>query len=271
MIVKFIGAVIFALGLWILYAFESASASESLHLLFWPAIALTFLSPIGLLLLSCDREQLIDTFHFLVFESLGRTRRLLDEEFQLLRSLGSQYYASGPRAFEVSGRELSPHIQRTLERLLIRVPLVDAYDLLERDRDQLAERFESSLSFLSLGGRLAPSVGMLGTIIGMSQLLAHLREPENIGNRMSVALLTTFYGLFFSLAIWTPLHHHLNRLLSLKMRSFDQALHWLELLQKRKPADYMMSTEAAHANSPRGAKTDLESSSAQTAPSQAYI
>jgi flagellar motor component MotA len=66
-----------------------------------------------------------------------------------------------------------------------------------------------------------------------------LKEPENIGSSMSVALVTTFYGLFFSLALWTPLQNHLNRLLDLKLRSFEQALHWLDLLQKRNPAAYL--------------------------------
>jgi chemotaxis protein MotA len=176
---------------------------------------------------------------FFRHDSIGNARKNLDKEFSVLRKMGTDYYAVGAKAFDRQDFEVSPHIVRTLERLAIRVPIQDAYDLLERDRDQLIGRLEQSISLFTLGVRLAPSVGMLGTIIGMSQLLSHLKEPENIGSSMSVALVTTFYGLFFSLALWTPLQNHLNRLLDLKLRSFEQALHWLDLLQKRKPAAYL--------------------------------
>jgi flagellar motor component MotA len=239
MIIKFLGAVIFGAALWLLYRFEQADMAAGFQLFFWPAMLVTFVGPIGLLLFSTDLEQIQSVLGFFFHESIGRSRRHLDQEYTLLRRLGGEFYARGPRAFEVKGPEISIHISRMLERLSIRIPMVDAFDMLERDRDQVADRIEQGISMVTLGGRLAPSVGMLGTIIGMSQLLSHLKDPENIGASMSVALLTTFYGLFFSLALWTPLQNHLHRLLDLKMRSFDQALHWLDLMQKRKPADYM--------------------------------
>lgn len=239
MIIKFFGALIFGASLWVLYRYEQLGMSTGFQLLFWPAMILTFAGPIGMLMFSSDLEQIKSTLGFFFQESLKRSRRHLDGEYALLRRLSGEYYARGARAFEVKGVDVSPHIARMLERLSIRIPMMDAVDLLERDRDQVADRLEQSIALMTLGGRLAPSIGMLGTIIGMSQLLSHLKDPENIGGSMSVALLTTFYGLFFSLTFWTPLQNHLNRLLDMKMRSFDQALHWLELLQKRKPADYL--------------------------------
>jgi chemotaxis protein MotA len=239
MIVKLWGIVIFVSSLAFLYYFEQNAVTEHFHLLFWPAILLTLMGPIGLLLLSTDAEQLKSLVDFFRRDSISNARRNLDTESSVLRQLGTDYYALGAKAFHRQDFEVSPHLARTLERLAIRVPIQDAYDLLERDRDQLVARLEQSISLFTLGVRLAPSVGMLGTIIGMSQLLSHLKEPENIGASVSVALVTTFYGLFFSLALWTPLQNHLNRLLDLKIRSFEQGLHWLDLLQKRKPSAYL--------------------------------
>jgi flagellar motor component MotA len=239
MIVKFIGAAIFAASLFVLYHAEQTGLLPEFRLIFWPAIILTLIGPFGLLLLSTDFEQLKETFQFMFRESLRGSRKHIDQEYALLRKLGGDFYIRGPRVFAVKDASVSTSIAKMLEKLSIRIPMIDAIDLLERDRDQVADRLEQSIALLALGSRLSPSVGMLGTIIGMSQLLSHLKEPENIGPSMSVALLTTFYGLFFSLSLWTPLQNHLHRLLDLKMRSFDQALHWLELLQKRKPADYL--------------------------------
>ena len=44
----------------------------------------------------------------------------------------------------------------------------------------------------------APSFGMMGTLIGLVQMLRQLSNPENIGPAMAVALLTTFYGMLLS-------------------------------------------------------------------------
>lgn len=50
----------------------------------------------------------------------------------------------------------------------------------------------------------APAFGMLGTLIGLIQMLAELNNPDNIGPAMAVALLTTFYGSFLATMIFLP-------------------------------------------------------------------
>ncbi len=51
----------------------------------------------------------------------------------------------------------------------------------------------------------APSFGMIGTLIGLVQMLSHLSNPETIGPAMSVALLTTFYGMLLATLIFLPI------------------------------------------------------------------
>jgi len=51
----------------------------------------------------------------------------------------------------------------------------------------------------------APSFGMIGTLIGLVQMLSHLSDPETIGPAMSVALLTTFYGMLLATLIFLPI------------------------------------------------------------------
>lgn len=54
-------------------------------------------------------------------------------------------------------------------------------------------------------GIYAPAFGMLGTLIGLVQMLSQLQDPSNIGPAMAVALLTTFYGSFFSTMFFLPI------------------------------------------------------------------
>lgn len=51
----------------------------------------------------------------------------------------------------------------------------------------------------------APSFGMLGTLIGLIQMLSRMDDPDVIGPAMAVALLTTFYGSMMATMIFLPI------------------------------------------------------------------
>ena len=51
----------------------------------------------------------------------------------------------------------------------------------------------------------APAFGMIGTLIGLVQMLNHLTNPSGIGPAMAIALLTTFYGVLLSTLFFLPI------------------------------------------------------------------
>ena len=53
-------------------------------------------------------------------------------------------------------------------------------------------------------GTYAPAFGMLGTLIGLIQMLSMMQDPSSIGPAMAVALLTTFYGSLLSTLFFLP-------------------------------------------------------------------
>lgn len=54
-------------------------------------------------------------------------------------------------------------------------------------------------------GDMAPAFGMIGTLIGLVQMLANLSDPAAIGPAMAIAMLTTFYGAVLANLIAIPL------------------------------------------------------------------
>jgi len=89
--------------------------------------------------------------------------------------------------------------------------LVDGQDS-QKIRDQLTletqylqERHASGKKILEFMGSSAPAFGMIGTLIGLVQMLRNLSSPEAIGSGMAVALLTTFYGAFAANLFFIPL------------------------------------------------------------------
>jgi chemotaxis protein MotA len=53
-------------------------------------------------------------------------------------------------------------------------------------------------------GAFSPAFGMVGTLIGLVQMLLNLENPKAVGPAMAVALLTTFYGAFFAYLFFLP-------------------------------------------------------------------
>ncbi len=60
-------------------------------------------------------------------------------------------------------------------------------------------------------GEYCPAFGMVGTLIGLIQMLADLSDPSSIGPKMAVAMITTFYGSLFANLFFLPMSNKLTR------------------------------------------------------------
>lgn len=76
---------------------------------------------------------------------------------------------------------------------------------LETEIDYLKLRHFNIQDVFKKMGTYAPAFGMLGTLIGLIQMLTQLANPETIGPAMAVALLTTFYGSLISTLFCLPI------------------------------------------------------------------
>ena len=59
--------------------------------------------------------------------------------------------------------------------------------------------------FFTQAGTYAPAFGMIGTLIGLIQMLNNLDDPSKIGSGMATALITTFYGALLANLAFLPL------------------------------------------------------------------
>lgn len=91
-------------------------------------------------------------------------------------------------------------------------------NILETELIFLEERHQQGQGMLEAMGAYAPAFGMIGTLIGLINMLQSLDDPSTIGPQMSVALITTFYGSFLSNVFFLPLAQ------KLKIRSGSEVL-----------------------------------------------
>jgi chemotaxis protein MotA len=75
--------------------------------------------------------------------------------------------------------------------------------------------------------RTTPAVGLMGTIVGLVNMLINLRNFEQLGPAMAVAQLATFYGLILAYGIWSPFGRRIEnygRNLSVSSRLLERGL-----------------------------------------------
>ena len=257
MITKILGMLILVGSLGIVYEFESSSALTGIWRIFhWPALVLTGIGPVGLILLCTDRKILWKSIKMFFGPSPLALVKKHERALSALQNISQDLYTQGVKPLEaLDVKKFSPLFKRTVARLSVKMPTKDIRDLVRHEKERAEMKLAQNVNFFALGVRLAPSVGMLGTILGMVRLLSALQDPSQIGSHMGLALLTTFYGLFFSLAIWTPIQQRMERLLEAELFWYDQVIHYLELLEARKPAQYFADlSEEAFRKKAQGAK-----------------
>jgi chemotaxis protein MotA len=96
---------------------------------------------------------------------------------------------------------------------------VDAIEqILDVEIEYTKNRHEQGAEIFFKFGEYAPALGLIGTLIGLVQMLATMDDPSSIGPAMAVALLTTFYGALLANVVFNPIAG------KLKTRSVDEVL-----------------------------------------------
>jgi len=91
-------------------------------------------------------------------------------------------------------------------------------EILETEVSYLEERHKTGADIVAVLGTLAPAMGMIGTVIGLVQMLQTMSDPSSIGPAMAVALLTTLYGAILANLVFNPMSG------KLKTRSKEEIL-----------------------------------------------
>ncbi|QUH26285.1 flagellar motor protein [Serpentinicella alkaliphila] len=105
-------------------------------------------------------------------------------------------------------------------------------NLLETELNFVEERHKEGQGIFEAMGSYAPAFGMIGTLIGLINMLRSLDDPSTIGPSMAVALITTFYGSLLANLIFLPIAN------KLKLRSKE------EIMRKEIMVEGLLSIQA---------------------------
>ena len=84
-------------------------------------------------------------------------------------------------------------------------------EILQTEIDYVEARHKLGADIFQTLGTFAPALGMIGTLIGLVQMLQSMDDPSSIGPSMAVALLTTFYGSMMANLLFLPMAGKLRK------------------------------------------------------------
>ncbi len=96
-------------------------------------------------------------------------------------------------------------LRHGLQALADYLPREELVELLERELASLIDRNRLAHGFFKSASVVAPGFGMLGTLIGLIQMLSRLDDPTQVGPGLAVALVTTFYGALLANLVALPI------------------------------------------------------------------
>jgi len=124
-------------------------------------------------------------------------------------------------------------------------------NVLDIDLAMTEKRHSANYMALEAMGGYAPTMGIIGTVMGLVNVLAHLEDPSKLGGAIAVAFIATFYGVSSANLLWLPLSS------KLKKRSED------EMVMRQMMLTGILSIQAG--DSPRVVEDKLKSFLGKTA------
>jgi chemotaxis protein MotA len=97
-------------------------------------------------------------------------------------------------------------------------------EILSTDIEYLEGRHSHGAEIFTTMATFAPAMGLIGTLIGLIQMLQNVNDPNKIGPGMAIALLTTFYGAVMANMVFLPISGKLKKRSSVEVQYREIAL-----------------------------------------------
>ncbi len=183
-----------------------------------PSLLITIGGTFGIIFINYPMRDVFGVFGVIrnVFFTQHREAQGLIPTFV---DFASRARREGILALESAAVELGdPFFRQGLELVIDGLEPQAIREILETEIEHIEQRHIRGADILNSMGTFAPAMGMVGTLIGLVQMLQSMSDPSTIGPAMAVAIITTFYGAVMANLIALPMAGKLT------MRSREEAL-----------------------------------------------
>jgi chemotaxis protein MotA len=186
----------------------------------------------------------LKTIKLVIKQAIGVPESDPDEDIAHLVRLAEIARRDGLLALEkAAGTIDDPFLARGVQMTVDGIDSEEMYEILESEITAIRERHKVGAKFFSDMGGFAPTLGIIGTVIGLIHVLANLSDPNAVGPAIGSAFTATLWGVLTANALWLPIANKLRRASELEVHS------------KRMIVDGLLAVQAG--SSPRMVETRL--------------
>jgi chemotaxis protein MotA len=206
-----------------------------------PSAVLIFISLLGLLLCSFRINKVFRLIYHLLFRSRVKLALQHARISSQLREISDLYYSEGaPALGKYISEQKFPQVWHMIfEKLEANIDPNEIKDFVSFSAQNVNSDFNSEVGILKTLSQASPSIGVLGTVMGLIKLLSELDDFSKLGPNMSLALVTTLYGLFASILLINPLIARMEDIRDSYLKFYDQAIFWLHLIENQMPSFFV--------------------------------
>ncbi|MCK4578894.1 MAG: MotA/TolQ/ExbB proton channel family protein [Candidatus Marinimicrobia bacterium] len=181
------------------------SREGALAFLDFPSMMVVFGGSTAATLVAFPMEQIVSAFKVAAKTFRKQETKELDA-VQKFVELSQMARRDGILALDRAMKEVEdPFMRSGLEMAVDGTEPDTIRDIMETDLQSLLARHAVGQSIFNSAGAYAPAFGMIGTLIGLIQMLRSLDDPSTIGPAMAIALITTFYGSILGNLVYLPM------------------------------------------------------------------
>ena len=188
--------------------------------LFWnmPSVMIVFGGTIASAMIAYPIKEFLGVFKTVVKVFVFKIERP-EELIQILVEISNKARKGGLLSIEADINSTEdPYLKSALQMTVDGVKTADIAAVMQKRMELTSREHKLGYSVLSSMGAYAPAFGMVGTLIGLVQMLANLDDPSSIGPKMAVAMITTFYGALLANLFFIPMAG------KLKLRSEEEIM-----------------------------------------------
>jgi len=176
-----------------------------------PGFMIVVVGTLGAVMISQPMSVMVGLPKFLMKALMGGKGHNSAETVDLFVTMADKARREGLLALEADVDKIHDAFTRKGVQLMI-----DGTDpellreIMEIEADAMKHRHEGNFAALEFMGGIAPTIGVLGAVMGLMGVMSHLDEPDHIGPGIATAFVATFYGVFTANVLWLPLAKKLS-------------------------------------------------------------
>ncbi len=183
---------------------------------------------------------------FKIFFIVLRNERLYarDDVDEIIRVAGLLSSGQTPKVEDELPKIKSPFLRTGVRLVSDGVAFSDIQELLEWRIQRMQARERAEAGIFRAMGAYAPAFGLLGTLMGLVNMLRNLNSGsiEQIGTDLALALITTFYGVLLANLIFLPVAAKLEGRTDERTAVLAMAMEGVRLLHEQRGPAYVRET-----------------------------